>query len=73
MLPNALQMRVIRLKAEDHIRDLVLYFHEALIHEPVEPIEYGVPPKFTNVDDTELRGMLRALRWVIEDDDEDLL
>ena len=73
MLPNALQMRVIRLKAEDHIRDLVLYFHEKLAHEPIDPVEYGVPAKFANVDDTELRGMLRALRWVIEDDDEDLL
>ena len=73
MLPNALQKRVIRLKAEDHIRDLVLYFHERLAHEPIDPVEYGVPPKFVNVDDTELRGLLRALRWVIEDDDEDLL
>jgi len=73
LLPNALQMRVIRLKAEDHIRDLVLYFHEALAHEAIDPVEYGVPPKFAHVDDTELRGMLRALRWVIEDDDEDLL
>ena len=73
MLPDALQKRVIRLKAEDHIRDLVLYFHEALAHEPIDPVEYGVPPKFVNIDDIEIRGMLRALRWVIEDDDEDLL
>jgi len=73
MLPNALQMRVIRLKAEDHIRDLVLYFHERLAHEPIDPVEYGVPPEWTNVDDVELRGMIRALRWVLDDSDEDLL
>ena len=70
---NALQMRVIKLRHEDKVRDVVLFMHEALVHEPIDPVEYGVPPKFVNVDDTELRGLLRALRWVIEDDDEDLL
>lgn len=76
MLLNVLQMRVIKLKDEDHIRDVVLYMHEAIIHEEPNPAEYSVPPKFTlDVvgDDNELRGMVRALRWVIEDDDEDLL
>ena len=61
------------MRDEDKVRDIVLFMHEAIVHEPVDPVEYGVPPKFVNVDDTELRGLLRALRWVIEDDDEDLL
>ena len=73
MPPSALQMRVIKLKSEEEVRDLVLYFHEAIAHEPADPVEYGVPPKFSNIEDDEIRGMLRALRWVIENDDEDLL
>ena len=73
MLLNVLQMRVIKLKDEDHIRDVVLYMHEKIIHEFVDPIEFGVPPEWTNVDDVELRGMIRALRWVLDDSDEDLL
>jgi len=73
MLPNALQKRVIRLRHEDRVRDVVLYMHEKIIHEFVDPIEYGVPPEWTNVDDVELRGMIRALRWVLDDSDEDLL
>ena len=73
MLPNALQMRVIRLRHEDGIRDVILYMHEKIIHEPIDPVEYGVPPRWSNVDDVELRGMIRALRWVLDDSDEDLL
>ena len=46
LLPNALQMRVIRLRHEDRVRDDVLYMHEKIIHEFVDPIEYGVPPEW---------------------------
>jgi hypothetical protein len=73
MLPNASQKRVIRLRHEDRVRDVVLYMHEKIIHEFVDPIEFGVPPEWANVDDVELRGMIRALRWVLDDSDEDLL
>jgi len=66
-------MRVIKLRHEDKVRDVVLFMHEALIHEPIDPVEYGVPPKWININDDEIRGMIRALRWVLDDSDENLL
>ena len=50
------------MRDEDKIRDVVLFMHEAIVHEPVDPVEYGIPPKWINVNDDEIRGIIRALR-----------
>ena len=43
------------------------------IVDHIDPVEYGVPPKWININDDEIRGMIRALRWVLDDSDENLL
>ena len=63
----------IKLRSEDEIRYLLLYAKERLLHEDVHDMEtYMVPIKFIDVDDEERRGLIRALRWVIDDTDEGL-
>tara|TARA_R110002020_G_scaffold472968_1_gene701611 strand:- start:2267 stop:2470 length:204 start_codon:yes stop_codon:yes gene_type:complete len=65
-------MRVILLKSEDEIRYLILYTKEKLLHEDVSDMEnHSIPHKFTKLDDDEMRGVIRSLRWVIDDRDED--
>jgi len=74
MLQNAFRIQVIKLvRVEENIRDNLLWQKEKLICEELNPLEYDVPPKFINMDFTERRGFIRALRWVLNDTDEDLL
>ena len=70
MQHSVLLMRGSTMKSETEIRDLVLYQREMLFHEIVEVPEdmFG---RFRNLPDSEVRGVIRALRWVIEDNDED--
>lgn len=74
MQQNALQMRVKRLRSDDEVRYLILYTKEKLLHEDVTDMEsHSIPEKFTDLPDDEMRGVIRALRWVIDDRDEDLI
>jgi|TARA_R110000824_G_scaffold12395_2_gene54328 hypothetical protein len=58
------------MKTEELVRDLLLFQKELLLHESVSSIR--IPIKFIKIPDEERRGMIRALRWVLEDDLEDL-
>ena len=70
---NVLQIMVIRLRSDDEVRYLLLYSKERLLHENVEDMEtYMIPTKFIDLNDEERRGLIRALRWVIDDTDEGL-
>ncbi len=66
-------MSVTVLQTEDSIRDLTLYQKERLLHEVVDIVEYLphtiIPRMFEEIDDSERRGMIRALRWVLDDED----
>jgi hypothetical protein len=55
---------------EETIRKLILIQKELLLHEQADV--RGIPIKFVKLPDEERRGIIRALRWVI-DEDEDLL
>ena len=73
MLLFVLQMSVRVLKTEESIRDLILFQHEKLLHEKVD--EQGmlpqtlIPPLLVDIPDEERRGIIRALRWVLADED----
>ena len=58
------------MKSETEIRDLVLYQREMLFHERVD-IPEDMFGRFRNLPDPEIRGVIRALRWVLEENDED--
>jgi hypothetical protein len=58
------------MRSEDHIRHLIVVQKELMLHEDTDVRE--VPIKFVKLPDDERRGIIRALRWVI-DEDEDLL
>tara|TARA_R110002020_G_scaffold11474_1_gene43134 strand:+ start:1904 stop:2086 length:183 start_codon:yes stop_codon:yes gene_type:complete len=58
---------------EDWIRDLLLWQKEMLIKEFVDPRDYKVPDKFIKMSQDERIGMIRGLRWVLDDDDANLL
>ena len=58
------------MKNEELVRDLLLFQKEMILHESITSIK--VPLKFIKIPDQERRGMIRALRWVLEDDIEDL-
>jgi len=60
----------IMMRSEDHIRHLIVVQKELMLHE--DPDVREVPIKFVKLPDDERRGIIRALRWVI-DEDEDLL
>jgi len=66
-------MSVIVLRTEDSIRDLTLYQKERLLHEAVDAVGYLphtiIPREFEELDDSERRGIIRALRWVLDDED----
>ena len=66
-------MNVRSLRIEDCIRDLVLYQHEKLLHETVDQMgmlpQTVIPNEFVDIPDEERRGMIRALRWVLDDED----
>ena len=58
------------MKSETEIRDLILYQREKLFHEEVE-IPEDMFGRFRSLPDPEIRGVIRALRWVLEENDED--
>jgi len=66
-------MSVIVLKNEESIRDLILFQKEKLLHEFVDPVsmlpQTLIPPLFVEITDDERRGIIRALRWVLADED----
>jgi len=64
-------MKAILLKSEEEIRFLILYEKERLLHEDMSDIDGKVPMKFMKIPDEERRGMIRALRWVVDSVDED--
>jgi hypothetical protein len=51
---------------------MILFQKECLLHEKPDPDELHVGTKFIDMTDDERRGMIKALRWVVEDY-EDLL
>ena len=67
------QMSVTVLKNEESIRDLILFQKEKLLHEFVDPVsmlpQTLIPPLFVEISDDERRGIIRALRWVMADED----
>jgi len=73
MPPFVLQMSVRHMKTEESIRDLILFQKEKLLHERVD--EQGmlpqtlIPPLLVDIPDEERRGIIRALRWVLSDED----
>ena len=73
MQQRVLQMSVRHMKTEESIRDLILFQKEKLLHEKVD--EQGmlpqtlIPPLLIDIPDEERRGIIRALRWVLSDED----
>ena len=67
------QMNVRVMQTEDSIRDLIVYEKEKLLHENVDHMgmlpQTVIPHEFVNIPDEERRGMIRALRWVLNDED----
>ena len=57
------------MRAEEKIRDMILFQKERLLHENPSPPE-SIPHQFYMLDDAERRGMIRALRWVVNTEDE---
>lgn len=66
---NVLQIIENIMKNENNIRELILIQKELLLHEVADT--RGLPIKFVKLSDEERRGLIRGLRWVL-DDDEDL-
>ena len=58
---------------EEWIRDLLLWQKEMLIKEHTDPRDYRVPEKFIKMSVEERIGLIRGLRWVLDDDDDHLL
>ena len=73
MPPFVLQMSVKVLKTEETIRDLILFTKEKLLHEKVDPTgmlpQTLIPPQLIDIPDDERRGVIKALRWVVADED----
>ena len=73
MLPFVVQMSVRVLKTEETVRDLILFTKEKLLHEKVDPTgmlpQTLIPPLLVDIPDDERRGIIRALRWVLADED----
>ena len=65
-------MSVIALQTEDSIRDLILYQREKLLHEDIEAVsmlpQTVIPRELENIPDEERRGVIRGLRWVMDDE-----
>ena len=57
------------MRTEEQIRHLILVQKELLFHEETDVRE--TPVRFLKIPDEERRGIVRALRWVV-DADEDL-
>ena len=58
------------MRTEEQIRHLILVQKELLLHEDTDVRE--IPIKFIKLQDEERRGIIRALIWVT-DADEDIL
>ncbi len=72
MRQSVSQMKAILLKSEEEIRFLILYEKERLLHEDMADMQgQALPMKFMDIPDEERRGMIRALRWVVDSVDED--
>ena len=73
MPPFVLQMSVRHMKTEESIRDLILFQKEKLLHENVDQTgmlpQTLIPPLLVDIPDDERRGIIRALRWVLADED----
>ena len=67
------QMNVRVMQTENSIRDVIVYDKEKLLHENVDHMgmlpQTVIPHEFVNIPDEERRGMIRALRWVLNDED----
>ena len=67
------QMSVKVLRSDDSIRDLILYQKEKLLHVAIDAMGFipqtVIPRVFEDLDDSERRGMIRGLRWVLDDED----
>ena len=72
MQQNVSQRKVIHLPSDEEMRSMILFQKECLLHEKPDPDELHVGTKFVDMTDDERRGMIKALRWIVEDD-EDLL
>ena len=72
MLPNVSQRKVIHLPSDEEMRSMILFQKECLLNENPDPDEFHVGSKFIILSDDERRGIIKALRWIVEDD-EDLL
>ena len=73
MLQNVSQMSVKALKNEESIRDLILFQKEKLLHEHADPAamlpQTLIPPLLVDIPDEERRGIIRALRWVLAEEE----
>ena len=69
MRQSVSQMSVTVLKNEESIRDLILFQIEKLLHEFADPAAMLpttlIPPLLVDIPDDERRGIIRALRWVL--------
>jgi hypothetical protein len=72
MQQNVSQRKVIHLPSDEEMRNMILFQKECLLHESPDPDEFNVGSKFIILSDGERRGIIKALRWIVEDD-EDLL
>ena len=71
-LQSVSQMSVRVLQTEDSIKDLILFQKERLLHEDIDPTamlpQTVIPRELENIPDEERRGVIRALRWVMDDE-----
>jgi len=70
---NVSRMSVRVLQTDNSIRDMIMYEKEMLFHENVDHMamlpQTVIPHEFVDIPDEERRGIIRALRWVIDDED----
>ena len=71
-LQSVSQMSVRVLQTEDSIKDLILFQTERLLHEDIDATamlpQTVIPRELENIPDEERRGVIRALRWVMDDE-----
>ena len=67
MLQSVSQRKVIHLPSAEEMRSMILLQKECLMHEKPDPDDFHVGTKFVVMTDDERRGMIKALRWVVED------
>ena len=71
-LQSVSQMSVRVLQTEESIRDLILYQREKLLHEDIDAMsmlpQTVIPRDLENIPDEERRAVIRALSWVMDDE-----